>query len=104
MGLGGVTNSLASDGPASASMPRAGTLDRFYVRAGTFNSANGTVVYTVVRNGTATSLTCTVTISAGSCSDLSDAVVFAAGDTVSVRIDNNSAGAVRDSRWSGEFS
>lgn len=55
-----------------------------------FSSANvtggtGKDVLTVMKNGSATAITCTVAGSAATCSDLADSVAVAAGDVISFR-------------------
>jgi hypothetical protein len=63
--------------------------------------AGGTVVVTVMKNDVATGLTCTVAVSTTTCSG-STSVTFAGGDSISVRVVNNSPTAGQDPnvQWS----
>ncbi|WHM40897.1 hypothetical protein [Streptomyces sp. BPTC-684] len=77
-------------------LPTAGRISTLRVKVG--NSAQGVAV-TVIRNGTATALTCT-TDAAGTCTATAGAPIgFVAGDTIAAEV-QHSAGLLRDVRWS----
>jgi hypothetical protein len=103
MGLGGMANVVATDGDAATPMPVAGTLVNLHATFDGSGFTSGSVTYTVFQNGAATSLACTLTPPGSgnpSCT-ATGSVVFAAGDTLSVRVTNSFSGALRDLRWSG---
>jgi hypothetical protein len=71
-------------------MNRAGTLLNLQVTAGTggVNASSG--VFTVLKNGSATTLTCT-TGTATSCSDITHTAAFAIGDVISIQFTTQAA-------------
>jgi hypothetical protein len=71
-------------------MNRAGTLSNLQITAGTggVNASSG--VFTVLKNGSATTLTCT-TGTATSCSDVTHTAAFAAGDVISIQFTTQAA-------------
>jgi hypothetical protein len=83
--------SSSTESVVSFPVPAAGTLSSLQVEV---SAAPGTttgggarsLVMTVRKNGANTSLVCTVTGSATSCSDPSDTVAFAAGDTLDLQL------------------
>ena len=50
------------------------------------------ITFTVMKNGAATALSCTVTGAQTGCTDLVNSVDYATGDTISIRITNNQPG------------
>jgi len=66
-------------------MAHAGTLSNVRVRFRFGPGSGQSIVVTVRQNAADTGLTCTVTDDDAICSDLTNAVVFAAGDVISVR-------------------
>ena len=76
-------------------VPVAGTLRDFYVvTTGAQPSGTGnTLVFTILKNGSATSMVVTVGAgaAAGKFSDLTDTVTLAAGDEISVQAKNNAS-------------
>lgn len=72
----------------------AGTVGNLYVRTNSAQSGLGSLVVTVRKNGstnTAVTLTITAGAAAGTFSDVSNTVAFAAGDLISFQIVNNAA-------------
>jgi hypothetical protein len=70
------------------SMPRAGTLSNFFVKLEGTPGGTG-FVYTVDKNGGATSITCTVAAAGTTCSDTTHSVSFVQGDLISVHANKN---------------
>jgi hypothetical protein len=95
---------LATDANAAGTLPMSGTLS--VLDATVDNFASGTVVVTVVRNGVATSVTCTLT-GGGSgnetCTVPNSSLAISPGDTLSLQVANNSGTFLRDIRWSADI-
>ncbi len=72
-----------------------GTLKNLDVKTSAV-TGGGTIVITAFKNGAATALTCTVAVTATTCSDTSDSVAYSAGDTMSFRVVNNSGTGGQD--------
>lgn len=72
-------------------MPFDGTASNLYVRITGAQSATGSMVVTVRKNGVATSLTCTIAAGSGTgtFSDTSNSFSFVAGDRITVQFVNN---------------
>ncbi|HTY43000.1 MAG TPA: hypothetical protein VMH79_14090, partial [Thermoanaerobaculia bacterium] len=66
-------------------MPRAGTVEDFYIFIETAPGGTASWTFTLRKNGADTALTCTVSGTNQICSDTTHSVTFAAGDLVSVR-------------------
>src|SRR5262249_10048043 len=84
-------------------IPTDGTISNVYV---TLSGAPGTGrSWTfVVRNGANdTALTCTIQDLATSCSDLTNAAAFAAGDMFAIRVIGGGTPATRIAQWTGVF-
>ena len=78
-----------STAPTSAiqfRVPRACTLRNFRVRHNTGAGNGNNVVYTVRKNGVATSLVATLASTANDGSDLTNSVAFAAGDLIDIEV------------------
>jgi hypothetical protein len=58
--------------------------------------AGGTIVVTVLRNTAVTGITCTVAVSATTCSDATNSQAFSAGDTIAFKVVNSSASMGQD--------
>lgn len=100
----GVTTYFTLGSPAGASateplrrmiVPVAGTLRDFYVvtTASQPSGTGNTLVFTILKNGSATSMVVTVAAgaAAGKFSDTTDTVTLAAGDEISVQAKNNAS-------------
>ena len=75
-------------------LPNACTLKNFYVRTSGTQSATGSHVLTILKNGVATSITLTIAAgsAAGIFSDTTNSESFAAGDEISIQAVNNASG------------
>ncbi len=71
-------------------MPFAGKMSNFYVAVGTAGSTDSTV-YTVMKNGSATTITCSLASGATTGNDTTHTATFAAGDKLSVKIVSGAA-------------
>lgn len=68
--------------PVQAPVPNAITLDRLRVVVATAPGTGKNLVIVVLKNGTATALTCTISGTSTSAQDLSHTVSYSAGDTI----------------------
>ena len=104
VGLSGQVDALPANSMAAGTVPRTGTIGRLYVSVDHFPS--GSLALTLVINGRATAIGCTVAASASAqalhCSDTRGSVIVAAGGTISLRAANNRV-AYHDLRWSATF-
>lgn len=78
---------------------RNGVLRNLHVKLS--QSIAGTWTFTIVKNGTATAVTCT--IGTDSCTDSSNTVSVTAGDDIGIKIDTGSSGAAAMLSWSAEL-
>jgi hypothetical protein len=97
-GTGGSQNVYSTAAQAASPLPVGGTLGTFVAHAGSPVAASG-VTLTVLRNGSPTSVTCTIAAGQSSCSDVTHTVAVAASDTVAVEIQNGSGTFVRNVAW-----
>jgi hypothetical protein len=84
--------------------PIAATAAKLYV---TVNNAPGTGklwTFTLMVNGSATALTCTISAAATTCSDTSHAVAIVAGNTLSIQITSTAPGGATQMRFAMGFS
>jgi hypothetical protein len=80
---------------------RAGTIQNLYVYANVNNSAKNNV-FTVMKNGSAQTLTCTMNAS-NSCSDTADSFLVVAGDQIGMKITTAAAtNTTQKTAWSVE--
>ena len=104
IGFGGQPDALAADWMAAGALPRAGTISDLYVSVDHF--ASGTLSVTLFHDGSATSMSCTLTGSSSATTALSCSttglITVAAGDTISLQVANNGV-AYNDVRWSTNF-
>ena len=106
VGLSGQEDALPANSMAAGTVPAPGTISSLYVRVDGFSS--GSLRATLLRNGKATTLACTVASSAtatGSlvCSKRTGSISVAAGDEVSLRVANGRV-PYHDLRWSASLS
>ena len=68
-------------------VPRAGTLQKFYIHHNTANGNGNGVTYTVIKNGVATAITVTLASGAiGTGSDTVNTVAVVAGDLIAIQV------------------
>jgi hypothetical protein len=103
-GTAGSQNVYPSAGEAASPVPVAGTLSHFSVHTGTLVSG-GSVVLTVLKNGVATQLTCTIASGSSSCSDSTpaDNATLTTANTIAVEIQNSSGNFVRNVAWTAQL-
>ena len=80
----------------------AGPLTDFSAHAGSAVSGTG-VTLTVLKNGSATAVKCTIASGVSSCTDSTEPVSFAITDTIAVEIENGSGTFVRNVAWTGQL-
>lgn len=78
-------NPNATEVNVSSVMPNSGILQNFYVNNNTAPGAGTSLAYTVMKNGVATSMTCTIANTAVNGSDTVNIVPYAQGDTISIQ-------------------
>lgn len=66
-------------------MPLDGTFKNFYVRVNTAPSSGRSYVFTLVKNGSDTAITCTIADTATACEDITHTFTVVAGDTISLK-------------------
>ncbi len=98
--LGGFNTSLFAQ-TTPAPLPVAGTLAHFTVHFATSVSTNTVLV--VQKNGANTAITCTVPRGGNSCADSTDAVVFAATDTLLVHASYLGLNTATGPVWSATY-
>ena len=101
-GTAGSQNVFASAAEAASPVPVAGTLSNFSAHAGSSVGASG-VTLTLLKNGSATGVTCTISSGGSSCSDGTHSVSLLATDVIAVRIDNNTGTFVRNVAWTAQL-
>lgn len=87
----GQTTFNATEANRQMIMPFYGTASNLYVRITGAQSGTGSLVVTVIKNGVATTLTCTIAAGSGTgtFSDTSNSFTFVAGDRITVQFKNN---------------
>lgn len=81
-------------------MPTGGVIDDFYVKLNAAPGAGQSVTFTLMKNGADTSVTCTVSDSATSCTDLTNTASFVATDTVALKAVTSATATARMASWS----
>jgi hypothetical protein len=92
-----------SDAQAGTPMPKTGTLGTLFVKLEAAPGGAG-FVYTVDKNGAATTVTCTVAAAATTCSDTTHTVAFNQGDLITVH-GNKSGGSTtaQPAHWTAQL-
>lgn len=85
--------------PYEQVLPHAITLDRLRVSVDTAPGTGKNFVFTVLKNGVATSLTCTISGTNTNAQDLTHSVSFVAGDTITLQGALDTGGAVPGFMW-----
>jgi hypothetical protein len=101
-GTAGSQNVYATAGEAASPVPIAGTLSNFSVHAGSGIAASG-VTLTLLKNGSATSVTCTISSGGSACSDSSHTVSLTTSDVIAVKIQNGTGTFVRNVAWTAQL-
>ncbi len=94
----------ATESDVQQSMPMAGTVSNFYVILDGSPGNNNWYTFVVRKNGADTPVTCTISDTDTTGSDLSNSVSFAAGDYISIMVTPASRPTARSMRWTAEFS
>jgi hypothetical protein len=83
-------------------VPISANLSGFRAHAGSAVGGSG-VTLTVMKNGTATAIACTIASGASSCTDSADSVAFTTSDVLAVRIQNGTGTFVRQVAWTAQL-
>jgi len=97
----GVSN---AEGEVQQFLPTAGTVSNFYVILNTDPGNGKSYTFVVRKNGADTPVTCTISDTDTTGSDLTNSVSFAAGDYISIMVTPASRPTARSMRWTAEFS
>ena len=101
--INGTTNYNATERNRQTVIPRACRVQNLTIVTGTSQPGTGTMVFTIRKNGVDTALTVTVgaNAAAGTFSDNTNSVAFAAGDLISLKSVNNAGtNAAELTAWS----
>ncbi len=82
---------------------RAGTIQNLYVVTDVANSVSATNTYTVMKNGSAQTLTCSTT-NASSCNDTSHTFTVSPGDMIGIKVVTDCGAQLVRSAWGVELS
>ena len=85
-------------------MPVAGTVSRFYIILNISPGSGKSFTFIVRKNGAATPVTCTISGTATTGSDLTNSVSFAAGDYISIMVTPASNPTATAMCWTAKFS
>jgi hypothetical protein len=102
IGTAGSQNVFATASEAASPVANAGSFTGFSASAGSAVGGSG-VTLTVLKNGSATSVTCTIASGASSCTDSTHTASFAVTDTIAVEIQNATGTFVRNVAWTGQL-
>ncbi|HWO41311.1 MAG TPA: hypothetical protein VNO43_05865, partial [Candidatus Eisenbacteria bacterium] len=98
-----LANVNSSEEAVNQVLPFNGTLSDFYVRLSGSPGGATSYSFTVRINGADTTLACTVSGAATSCSDTANSVQFSAGDLVSVKSVPSGSPSSRAMRWTAKL-
>lgn len=93
----------ATEGDVDQAMPVAGTLSDLRVRLDTAPGAGKSYAFTVRKNGADTSVTCTVSEAATSCSDTTNTAIFFSGDLISIESVPTGTPTAAAMRWTAKY-
>lgn len=82
---GQTASTTLTNAQASGTMVRAGTVDKLYVVLTAAEGASATLAFTIYKNTSAQTVTCTVGNSATTCNDTAHSFSFAAGDSIAMQ-------------------
>jgi hypothetical protein len=100
--MGMVSGSGTTEAPFQTPLPVAGTVKNFYVKANVVVGGTS-IVYTVRKNGAATSVTCTMTSAQSTCNDTTNTAGFSAGDLLSIATVKTGGTTQTPTRWSAQY-
>jgi hypothetical protein len=86
IGMFGANCAGANEADAQLAMPSNGTVQELHATVDQPVGGGNSIVFTVRKNGASTPVTCTISGTARSCSDPSNAVGFTTGDLISVQM------------------
>jgi hypothetical protein len=86
IGMFGANCAGNNEADAQLAMPATGSVQELHATVDQPVGAGNTIVFTLRKNGASTSVACTISGTATSCSDPSDAVGFTTGDLISVQM------------------
>lgn len=86
VGVSGENVVSSADSISRQLIGTAGTIKNLYINADSVVSA-GSIIFTLMVNGVASALTCTMNVASSTANDTTHTVAVAAGDTLSLRID-----------------
>jgi hypothetical protein len=91
----GNTTLQTSEPAARTVIPYVAVVSKLYVRTGSSQPGSGSLVFTVLQNGSSTAITITVASgsSGGIYSDTTHSFTTAAGDEISIQVVNNATGS-----------
>jgi hypothetical protein len=101
--MSGSQNVYPTASQAASPVPIAGSLTNLSVHVGSAVAGSGVTV-TVLKNGVATALSCTIASGNSSCSDSAHSVSLLTTDVIAVEIDNATGGFVRNVAWTAQLS
>jgi hypothetical protein len=93
----------ATESEVQQAMPTAGTISNFYVRLTGSPGTGNNYIFTVRKNGSSTTVTCTVSDSTTSCTDTGHSVSFVAGDTIDIMSVPNSNPTGQGMHWTAKY-
>ena len=102
VGLGDAPYVRATAAAGGSTLAIGGTLSNFTAALGS-RSTTGTVVFNVFKNGTLTSVTCSMLATSSTCSDSVHTLTFAIGDTIAVEIKNSAGGTIVNAGWTAGY-
>ena len=101
IGVGGEANLVGTAADAASEIPAAGTFSGFRGHL-TTPAGDIPVTFTLFVNGSATGVTCSITVAASSCVDNTHTAAVSAGDVVAVQV-VKPGGLLRNVRWSARL-
>ena len=84
-------------------MPLAGTISSLYISLDGSPGGGSSYTFTVLKNGTATGVTCAITGSSTQCADLTNSADFAAGDGIVIQSTPSREPGKRQMRWTAVY-
>jgi hypothetical protein len=94
----------ATESIAQSPMPTSGTISNFTATVTTAPQAGRTWTFTVRKAGAGTTVTCTISNPATSCTDSTHSVTFASGDLISIGVASAGNPTAAPGRWSAQLS